>query len=422
MQATSNLKINKAYKDVKNSNKRYVVLYGGAGSGKSYYTAQHIILDCLQNPGSHWCVIRKVARTLRNSVYELLTSLIIENDLSDLFQMNKSDMTITCIENGSKIIMSGIDDPEKLKSIANINKFWIEECSELTQKDFTQIDLRLRGKNKYPNQIFITFNPVSNTHWLKTHFFDRINSDALVIKTTYKDNSQIDEEYKAKLEQFKETDSYTYDVYCLGNWGNLSGVVFYNWSVVDSFPDCSDVFYGLDFGFNNPSAFVKIGIRDNEFYVQQLLYKPNLTNADLINELKQFDIKGIIYCDAAEPARIQELQNSGFNAQSANKSVRDGIDFVKAQHLNILDSSQDLINELNEYHWRKDKNDNQLDEPVKFKDHLIDAMRYGIYTHCKSSISVPRITTTGIKHMEGPKNIGISETINNLRMRYRMGI
>jgi len=415
------VQISKAFKQVKECNKRFVVLYGGGGSGKSHFISQHIILDLLNTKNIKWCVIRKVAKTNKISTYDELTKRIDEYGLNSSFKINQTDLSITCKATKSKVIFLGCDDSEKLKSLSGITKFWLEEASELTINDFFQIDLRLRGKSEVLKQIFISFNPVHVNHWLKVYFFDTIQPDAYVLKTTYLDNPFIDEKYKARLEGYKETSPFHYDVYCLGNWGNLEGLIYTNnWTVTNVLPPTYDeIIYGLDFGFNNPSALVKVLIYDSEYYIDEVLYQSNLTNSDLIQHLKPLEVKHIIYCDSAEPDKIKELQNAGFNATDSDKSVSDGIDFVKSKKLHITESSINLINELNTYSWKKNKNNQATDEPIKIADHLLDALRYAIYTHNKSKVSVPRIGVNGITYTKEHTPTSSASAINNLKQRFR---
>lgn len=204
---------------------RYLVLYGGAGSGKSVTAAQKMIIRMLEEKGHKFLVVRKVANTLRNSVFSLLRGTIADWGMSELFKINKSDMDITCI-NGNQIIFAGLDDVEKLKSIHGITGMWLEEASEILQEDFQQLDLRLRGQTRNYKQIMISFNPISITHWLKAVFFDGKKSNSTVVHTTYRDNDFIDDEYKATLESLKEQDPYYYTVYALGEWGVLGQTVF----------------------------------------------------------------------------------------------------------------------------------------------------------------------------------------------------
>lgn len=420
-------KSNKIYEALETTDDRFIVLWGGAGSGKSYDTAQRVVRSCLENKGLNWCCIRKFASTLRHSVYMEVVSLINEKNLTSFFKINKSDMSIECIPTGSKVIMLGVDDPEKLKSISRIHRFWIEEASQLTEADFKQLNLRLRGKSEYKYQIFLTFNPISSKHWLKKYFFDSIRDNCFKLKSTYLDNKFLDQDYINELENLKDIDPYFYDVYALGEWGNLSGAIYTNWSVVNTVPSADKVtetVYGLDFGFNVPTALVKVSCYDGEYWIEELLYRSSLTNQDLIQELKRLNIKGRIYCDAAEPQRIDELCKAGFKATKADKSVMPGILFLMEQKLHITENSLNVLKEIDMYSWKADKEGNSLDEgPVKFLDHAMDAMRYAIYSHFKKRVITRRISMTSVNQSDSDNDIPVNNEpspIDQLRMRYRM--
>lgn len=204
---------------------RYLVLMGGGGSGKSHFTAQKIIYRILTEKKHRILVCRKVANTLRNSVFDLLRGTIADWGMSELFKINKSDMKITCI-NGNEVLFAGLDDVEKLKSIYNITSIWIEEASEIDPTDFRQLDIRLRGETLNYKQIILSFNPVSVTHWLKSEFFDTKKEDSFTLHTTYKHNKFLDKEAIKVLEGFKDIDPYYYAVYCLGEWGVIGRTVF----------------------------------------------------------------------------------------------------------------------------------------------------------------------------------------------------
>ena len=204
---------------------RYLVLKGGGGSGKSIFAGQKILERVTSEPGHRWLVCRKVGRTIRESCWQQLIGQI-RSDYSDSgYSINKSDMSIT-FGNGSVILFSGLDDVEKLKSIYNITGIWIEEASEVTEADFNQLDIRLRGATRYYKQIIITFNPISIMHWLKKRFWDRVEERATVHESTYKDNRFLDAEAIRVLEAFRDIDEYYYMVYCLGMWGITGKSVF----------------------------------------------------------------------------------------------------------------------------------------------------------------------------------------------------
>ena len=227
-------KRNKSHKDFFDDTTRWLISFGGAGSAKSYSTAQKILLDrIMQEPNHKYLVCRKVAKTLRVSVFQLFKDLISalaeqDSDILKDFKINKTDMTIIYLPNNSQLIFMGLDDIEKLKSIQGITSIWIEEASETEQKDILELNRRLRGETKYYKQIILTFNPISHLHWLKAHFFDNPASKAHIYKTTYLDNSFIDEEYKQELEDIKNYDEQQYRIYALGEWGVLNGNIIHH--------------------------------------------------------------------------------------------------------------------------------------------------------------------------------------------------
>lgn len=204
---------------------RYLVLKGGGGSGKSIFAGRKVIERVVSEAGHRYLVCRKVARTLRESCFRQLLGQLAEFYSGCGYTVNKTDMVIS-FPNGSQILFAGLDDVEKLKSIYNITGIWIEEASEISESDFNQLDIRLRGETKYYKQIILTFNPVSILHWLKARFFDRRDPNVRTHESTYRDNRFLDADAVRVLESFKETDEYYYSVYCLGEWGVTGRSVF----------------------------------------------------------------------------------------------------------------------------------------------------------------------------------------------------
>ena len=211
-----------------NEDRRYVVLYGGAGSGKSFFIGERYIHKLLTSKMMNLMVVRNTGKSNRDSTFALLNQVINKWNLNQLFKINKADMRITCI-NGNEVIFQGLDDVEKLKSVTfkrgELTDVWCEEASEILEADFNQLDVRLRGIGT-KKQIVISFNPIDINHWLKKRFVDVKSDDIVVHHSTYKDNKFLDEDYKRLLESYKDTDPYYYDVYCLGNWGVLGKTIF----------------------------------------------------------------------------------------------------------------------------------------------------------------------------------------------------
>lgn len=365
---------------------RYLVLYGGAGSGKSVFVGQKIVYRMLSEQKHKFLVVRKVEVTIRESARAEIIGAIQSMGVESLFSYSTAptgEMTISCI-NGNKIIFRGLDNKEKLKSIKDITGLWLEEASDFTLDDFTQLDLRLRGKHiKNYKQVILSFNPISSTHWLKTRFFDKKDDDATVLHTTYKDNRFLDDKYIQTLEKLKHTNYTYYQVYALGKWGVLKGIIYTNYTIINEMPKDTPIHrYGIDFGFNHPTACAEIKIDGENLYLDEILYESMLTNTDLIRRLKAkaphlLNLKG--YLDSAEPARIADFEKAGFNVLPALKDVTAGIDKIKSLNIFVTQRSVNIIKELDLYCWKLDRNDEPLDEPLKENDDIMDAIRYAVF-------------------------------------------
>lgn len=210
---------------------KHLILKGGGGSGKSIFAGFKILDRCKWEAGHRFLVVRKTAKSLRESCFHQLCHQAMEHYAGDIDRIPKGksgDMYIR-FKNGSEIIFAGLDDVEKLKSIHDITGIWIEEATEVSEQDFDQLDIRLRGETKFYKQIIVTFNPVSVTHWLKKRFFDRKDPKGRVRihESTYTDNRFLPEEDRETLEAFKETNYYYYTVYCLGIWGVVGRTFFH---------------------------------------------------------------------------------------------------------------------------------------------------------------------------------------------------
>ena len=390
------VKINKAYIPFLNCQASRQVYFGGSSSGKSVFLAQRCLLDVI-NPKKmrNYLIVRNVAKTIRQSTFNELCKLILEMNLYDLFIINKTDMTITAKPTGCQILMCGLDDPQKIKSMTPIKgvltDIWIEEASEVEYNAYKEISKRLRGTFDGKKRITISFNPILKTHWIFTEFFkgwednqtELITNDLIVKKTIYKDNAFLTEDDIYLLEN--ETDEYFYNVYTLGNWGILGAVIFKNWRT----EDCSEIRKeadnyknGLDFGFAADPATITRSHYDRKhktIYILDELYQTGLTNDLLAKEIQNIVGYEYITCDSAEPKSIQELKNLGISALPAKKgkdSILYGIQWLQQQTIVIDPSCQNTINEFQTYKWKEDGSGNAIPIPVDKNNHLIDALRY----------------------------------------------
>lgn len=363
---------------------RFVINYGGSGSGKSYTQTQWEIIKALQSKETI-LVTRKFGTTLKHSVIALFHQILTDWNLTELYTENKSDQVITFPHNGSQLIFKGLDDTEKIKSIAGITRIWMEEANEFSQDDFNQLNLRLRGRDNL--QLTMTFNPIDENHWIKKVFFDshEYYNQTKIIKTTYQDNRFIDEAYKDELERYKRIDENYHRIYARGEWGVIDEArIFQTWPFSE-FPETPRqiIVYGLDFGYSqDPTAVVRTTIANESVYVDEVIYHTGLNNADIARLIKQDGYHGEpVICDSAEPKSIDDLKRMGIRALSADKgkgSINAGIDYLKRHPVYISPRSRNIERENLHYRWKKDKNGNFLPVPQDAHNHSIDSIRYSM--------------------------------------------
>jgi len=320
--------------------------------------------------------------SLRTSAYKLLLDLLKLYKLEH--KHNKTDFVIS--HGNNEIWFRPLDDVEKIKSIEGINYIWVEEATEITEKDYLQLDLRCRGHNENgPNGLFFTFNPTDPRSFLKG-MSDNPPDDCSVNHSTYRDNPFLDAVYIRQLQSLIRKDITYHKIYNKGEWATPGNLIYDNHDIISTWPE-EDFFdsigYGIDFGFNLPATILEVGIHDGDVWERERLYQTGLTNTGLIEQLKKVipphARDRVIRADPAEPARIEEIFEAGFNVHPCIKghgSVKLGIDRVKRLTIHILNTSTNLIDEKETYKWKEDKFGNTLDEPVDYRDHLMDAERY----------------------------------------------
>ncbi len=372
-----------------------IVNVGGARSSKSYSIIQLLVQKFISEDHKEILIARKTLPSLRITAYKTFIQLLEDYGFYPRCIHNKTNLTIKY--RNSTVYFLSIDDPEKIKS-TEFNYAFLEEANEFTYKDFMILKMRMSAPTPatQPNRIFIALNPSEEFSWInqKLVHWDGVQ----VIKSTYHDNPFLSTEYTNSLEDLKEIDPELYKIYALGEYAALSNIIYRNYQIDQVFPDAfSDAFFGLDFGFNHPTALVHIQTKGDELYLEEKIYQTHLTNRDLIDLMNELRIpkKVPIYADNAEPARIEEIYKAGYNVHPAEKSVADGIDQVKRFKLHIHKDSANLVKEFKTYKWREDKNGNILDEPVKFADDGMDATRYGIYTHLRGPKKSPVVSPRG---------------------------
>ena len=396
-----NVQANPGFKEVNRSKRRYIILKGSAGSGKSVDTAQHYILRLMNDPGRNLVTMRKSDITNRDSTFAELTGAIyrmLGDKAEHYWQINLSPLMLTCRSNGNKIIFRGMNDDkqrEKLKSITfqkgKLTDVWLEEATEFTQADLEIIDDRLRGELP-PGQFYqirMTFNPVNKNHWIKKVFFDLPDPNVLTHHSTYLGNRFIDDAYRARMERRKLVDPEGYLIYGLGEWGEIGGLILHNWEIKEisqNINDYDDIAIGQDFGFNHANAILLLGIKDDNIYVLDEIYLHEKDTSEVIQEAIKHDIpqKKQMWCDSAEPDRIKEWTKAGYRAKGVEKggssgSVKAQIDWLKQRQIYVHPHCVNTIKELQQWKWKKDDRSGEyIDEPVPVMDDAMAALRYGV--------------------------------------------
>jgi phage terminase large subunit len=373
-----------AYHKAFTNQNRYLMLMGGAGSGKSFFAAQKILYRMKEETGHRFVVVRKVARTIRNSVYQQLKDVIHFQGWQDEFKFSEGRLEIEHKETGNTLITTGVDDPEKLKSLAQPTGIWIEEATELSVRDFRQLDLRLRGETETYLQIICTFNPISKKNFIYQQFYAREPLNTFKLLTTHESNNKVGAAFSEMLAEMKELDPEYYKIYALAEWGENSNAVIYNYKIINRIPEnVTETLYGLDFGYNNPSAMVRVAYYEKDIYLEEVFYRRGLITSALIDLMdRHIDSKSDnIYADSANPDKIDEIKRAGYNIRPAEKSVFSGIGKVKEYRIHVVQNSVNVLNELDNYMWKADADGNLLDDPIKDNDHACDAIRYAIYSH-----------------------------------------
>lgn len=292
---------------------------------------------------------------------------------------NKTDNIYEFPKTNSYVEFFGVEDSGKVHGPSR-DILYINEANLISYETYKQLAIRTN------ETIFIDYNPADEFSWVYEVADHPGNK---IIHSTYRNNrGNLTPEIIAEIESLKGADENLWNVYGLGLRGKSTETIYTHWKLCDTLPGKGERFYGQDFGYNVASALVEIEFYEGAIYVDQLLYETKLTTNDLIERYKTLGIgrNREIYSDAAEPKTIEEINRAGYSAIAADKDVTEGIRKVKSLPLYITRRSVELQKEIKSYKWKMktdptDGKEKATDEPVKFMDHAMDAMRYGVFTH-----------------------------------------
>jgi phage terminase large subunit len=345
---------------------------GGSRSSKSYSVVQLLIHIALSNPNIRISMVSHSLPHIKRGVYRDFKNILEQWNIWDEKDFRYTDFIYT-FKNGSYIELFGLEDPDKAKGPAR-DILFVNEANLISKALFDQLLIRTTG------QSFLDWNPADFISWV---YEVADNPKNKRIHSTYLNNiTNLSESQIRNIEQYKDLpDDFMWKVYGLGERGSAKEIIYTQWKQYDEAPD-GDVFYGLDFGYVHPAALIKVTHYEGQNYFEEIVYQSGLTLSDLSRLIKEkLPERATIYADAAEPKSIEELYRQGFNIKPAQKDVWAGIVKMKSYPINLHYNSKNLRREFMSYKWKKDKNDNVIEEPVKANDDLMDACRYAVFTH-----------------------------------------
>ena len=377
---------------------RWEFYMGSAGSGKSYFITQKLVLRAINEP-IRILVCRKYATTIRQTVFSLFCSVIKKWGLEKFVKINQSDFRITFLHNGSEIIFTGLDEETKLLSLNDIGTVFIEEVYEVEQELIEQLNLRMRGKTKN-QQILLAWNPISKDSWLYDFTVTNPPENSIFIHSTYKDNKFLSQEYIASLEELYTRNPQKARIYCDGEWGiNDDGLVFRNWSEVAAIDEKElaknglELRVGMDLGFVDPSTIVSsmYDSTTGTIYVFDVWEEVGcqLDEISRAIEARPWISRHVkLYMDSADARAVDYFRRQGYNALPCLKgpgSVEARIRFLQNLDIKVEGKrGQKLITELSNFSYIKDKKTGKYtDNTTHEYSHAIDGLGYAysdIYT------------------------------------------
>jgi phage terminase large subunit len=352
--------------------KRVRIVRGGTSSSKTFSIIPMLITYAVQKENTEISIVSESIPHLRRGAIRDFLKIMQMVGMYDPNKWNKSSLTYT-FSNNSFIEFFSADQPDKLRG-ARRDVLFINECNNVDWESYYQLAIRTR---KF---IYLDYNPVTE-FWVDTELIGDEDSEMIIL--TYKDNEALDPSIVAEIEKAREkgeTSSYWanwFRVYGLGQIGNLEGVIFSNYQLIDTIPDDARLLgCGVDFGYSvDPTAIVEVYQYNDQRIIKEICYRTGMLNSDIAKVLP----KGVpVYADSAEPKSIEEIRRFGISIKGVTKgkdSINYGIQVMQGQNYMITKDSTNLIKELRGYCWDKGKDGKTLPIPVG-DDHIIDAWRY----------------------------------------------
>lgn len=394
-----NFKTTPVFTKLKNSTKKIIVMQGGSRSSKTFSAIQYCIIKALEKPDTLVLMAKKTLQDIKRTLFLDFKKIMIEHaKIWDARSLSKDGDYVYTFNNGSTITFTGLSDEGKVLG-AKYNYIYVNECNQVDYESVFQLLIRHED-----GKIIFDFNPnVSESFWIYTKILTQ-KDDAELQHSTFRDNPFLNDGTMNTILSLEPTekniaqntaDEAKWKIYGLGIRADITGQIYTRWEATEVFPsDCINLAYGLDFGFtNDPTALILKGEKNDELYVQELIYEPGLI--DIINphdlnipslegRMKQLGVRRdlTIWADCAEPKAIANINAMGFNCKPAQKpagSIIEGINIVQRYKIRPTKDSKNLINELENYTWKKNKSNDSINEPIDAFNHLLDPLRYILY-------------------------------------------
>ena len=369
-------------------------MQGGQGAGKTIgieILLQNHAMHQSKNDPKEITIIQGELSKLKKTAMRDFIKILKSYGLFDSNCWNKTDSIYT-FPNGTYIEFLGMDKADVGKGFRRDILFF----NELNKGGIT-LDAYMQFASR-ANLIFIDFNP-DRRFWLHDEIIPDKDTDFLIL--TYEDNEYIPINEKKEILKYRDKGFYKWEglsdkqlfkesnikskywankwrVYGLGLVGSLDGLIFDNWTEIESIPkEAEYIGTGLDFGYSNdPTAITDIYKWNNKRILDEVCYKTGMVNNDIARILKN---KGTVYADSAEPKSIEEIRRHGVDIRPATKgadSIKFGINTMQDQEYLVTRRSVNLKTELNSYTWATDRDGNVINKPIDMFNHLIDGIRY----------------------------------------------
>lgn len=389
-----NYKYTTTLKKIRSLKKKIRAIVGGTSAGKTISILMVLIDKCIKTPKLEVSVVGESIPSLRRGALKDWEKIMKDTNRWIEGNFNKSTLKYT-FTNGSYIEFFSVDDETRIRG-ARRDCLFVNEANNISYDAYLQLSIRTIGHQ------YLDWNP-SHKFWYYTELQGR--EDVEEITLTYKDNEALSPEIVKQLESYREkalTSTYWSNwvaTYLDGELGKTEGNIYQDYNVIDKIPEeAKTICYALDFGYSqDPSALVHILKYNDEIIVDEVIYQKGLLNSDISNLMKTYGVKGEIFADSSEPKSIQEIKRHGFNIRGVEKgrdSVVFGIQLVQQQKLNITRRSKNILDELDNYTWRKSRDGGYDNTPIDNFNHALDALRYGIVSKLgsrKYSGSVPSV-------------------------------